>query len=303
MADVTWWSRSRRFFAGYSHGVCTVLVGHSFDTIKVRMQSEGVKSSRFSNPLHCLKETMQKEGVRGLYKGMAAPLVLIGGLNFLTFGIQHNIVRAIAGWKTNESELPRRPTTIDHMQASLISGAIISLLATPKEGVKSRLQVQYDPATAKYKGPIDCVIKVTRKLGVRRGLYRGWFPTCLVQMSMWSYFGSYAFFCNRLAESTGVDLDAGEKLSIPVTLLAGGLAGWCFWLSCFPLDVIKNRMLSAPDVSPPVYRSFSHAAKHIYKTEGIRGFFAGFSPCMLRAFPANAAGFLGFEFALRLLPE
>merc|ERR1719362_1862482 len=108
MADVTWWSRSRRFFAGYSHGVCTVLVGHSFDTIKVRMQSEGVKSSRFSNPLHCLKETMQKEGVRGLYKGMAAPLVLIGGLNFLTFGIQHNIVRAIAGWKTNESELPRR---------------------------------------------------------------------------------------------------------------------------------------------------------------------------------------------------
>ena len=44
----------------------------------------------------------------------------------------------------------------------------------------------------------------------------------------------------------------------------------------------------APDVHPPVYRSFLHAAKKIYRAEGMRGFYAGFTPCMLRAFPANA---------------
>ena len=109
-----------------------------------------------------------------------------------------------------------------------------------------------------------------------------------------------------------IDLDAGEKLPIPVALVAGGLSGCCYWLSCFPIDVIKNRIqavnyidqlldfciqknvfeFQAPDVNPPVYRSFSHAAKHIYKTEGIAGLFAGFTPCMLRAFPANAVSSL-----------
>jgi hypothetical protein len=37
--DVAWpWARN--FLGGYSSGVCLVLVGHPFDTIKVRMQTE-----------------------------------------------------------------------------------------------------------------------------------------------------------------------------------------------------------------------------------------------------------------------
>ena len=82
---------------------------------------------------------------------------------------------------------------------------------------------------------------------------------------------------SQLAEKVGVDLDAGEQLPVSLTLLvsdtavvplalfkssavchhrrrvnnlhfidlqAGGLAGCCFWMGVFPLDVIKNRILS-----------------------------------------------------------
>jgi hypothetical protein len=35
----------------------------------------------------------------------------------------------------------------------------------------------------------------------------------------------------------------------------------------------------------------------------VRGFFVGFSPCALRAVPANAAAFTAFEWAMRALPE
>ena len=41
----------------------------------------------------------------------------------------------------------------------------------------------------------------------------------------------------------------------------------------------------------------------IYKQEGMGAFFRGFTPCVLRAFPANAAAFVGFEMALRYLPD
>lgn len=39
----------------------------------------------------------------------------------------------------------------------------------------------------------------------------------------------------------------------------------------------------------------------LLREEGPRGFFKGIAPVMLRAFPANAACFMGFEVALSFL--
>lgn len=39
-----------------------VLAGHPFDTVKVRLQTEG-KGGRFQGPVHCFAETIKKEGV------------------------------------------------------------------------------------------------------------------------------------------------------------------------------------------------------------------------------------------------
>jgi solute carrier family 25 (mitochondrial carnitine/acylcarnitine transporter), member 20/29 len=44
-----------------------------FDTIKVRLQT--TKNTHFKGPMHCVLETIRKEGVRGLYKGATPPLV------------------------------------------------------------------------------------------------------------------------------------------------------------------------------------------------------------------------------------
>ena len=49
-----WWPKVRNFLAGYSSGVCLVLAGHPFDTIKVRLQNEGTKVGRFSGLGDCL---------------------------------------------------------------------------------------------------------------------------------------------------------------------------------------------------------------------------------------------------------
>lgn len=109
-------------------------------------------------------------------------------------------------------------------------------------------------------------------------------------MSNWSYFGSYEFFRRLLTDDA-----ENRKLSPGASILAGGLTGFCYWLSCYPMDVIKNRIQAAPDVKPPVYRGIVHTAQVIYARDGLKGFFAGFTPCLVRAFPANAACFIGMS--------
>lgn len=46
---------------------------HRFDTIKVRLQTSS--TTHFTGPLDCLRQTLQREGLRGLYKGASPPLV------------------------------------------------------------------------------------------------------------------------------------------------------------------------------------------------------------------------------------
>ena len=283
----------RNFLAGYNSGIFLVLAGHPFDTIKVRLQAEGTLSTRFQGPLHCVRETVAHEGVRGLYKGMAAPLFLTGGINSVLFGTQYSVVQHIV-------QLDGRAVacTYDHMKGALVTGAGISVLVTPMERVKALLQVDY--TKSRYRGPIDCVVKITRTHGLQRGLYRGWFPVVISRMSNYSYFGGQAFFSGTIAQTIGVNLDAGEKLPVAYSLVSGGLAGCTYWLSCYPFDVVKNRMMAAEEGT---YRGMVDCFRQIVRSEGTRGLMAGFSPCMLRAFPANAAAFFGFELAIRTLPE
>eukprot|EP00808_Paulinella_micropora_P027516 g76614.t1 len=291
------WLFLRRFLAGYASGIGLVLVGHPFDTVKTRLQAEGLHG-RFKGPLDCLQLTIKNEGLRGLYKGMAAPLLMTGTVNSVLFGLQFNMAHFI------KDPMSSRPSTEDHMKASVVCGMMIATLVAPMEGVKARLQMQYSSAqklgSIIYTGPLDCARKLISNLGWRHGLYRGFVPVMFCRMSNYSYFGSYAFFSNAFAHT---DDQGRQTTSKPATIVSGGLAGITYWLSCYPLDVIKARMQAAPDVSPPLYKGFLHAARTIYKTEGLKAFGAGFVPCALRAFPANAAAFLCFEASLSVLPE
>jgi len=48
-------------------------------------------------------------------------------------------------------------------------------------------------------------------------------------------------------------------------------------------------------------RGFRDALPQLLRAEGVKGLFRGIVPVFMRAFPANAACFMGFETALKLL--
>jgi solute carrier family 25 carnitine/acylcarnitine transporter 20/29 len=126
--------------------------------------------------------------------------------------------------------------------------------------------------------------------------------------SNWSYFGGYEA-ARRLLTPPGSE----GKLSPVSSILAGivsdtyvhhlgACAGTSYWLSCYPIDVIKNRIQTQPIDKPLKYTSFTQCARSIYYEEGWRAFFKGFTPCLVRSLPANASAFFAFEVVYHMLP-
>ncbi len=54
---------------------------------------------------------------------------------------------------------------------------------------------------------------------------------------------------------------------------------------------------------PRMFPRWRDAARHIWRRDGPKGFWRGFAPCFLRAFPANAVALMSFEGVMRALPD
>jgi solute carrier family 25 carnitine/acylcarnitine transporter 20/29 len=162
-------------------------------------------------------------------------------------------------------------------------GWTVSFIAAPVEHVKARLQVQYGASKASrlYSGPIDCSRKLYKAHGVR-GLYHGLSSTLLFRTFFFFWWGSYDLFTSYLSKNT--------DLSTPmVNFFAGGLSAQMFWITSYPSDVVKQRIMTDELGEGRKFRRWRDAAKAVYKERGWRGYWRGFVPCFLRAFPANAA--------------
>ena len=77
--------------------------------------------------------------------------------------------------------------------------------------------------------------------------------------------------------------------TMPQLFVAGGTAGFMYWVLFYPLDVLKSAMQT--DALIPAerkYRSLGHAASSLWAEGGVARFYKGVTPCLLRAVPANA---------------
>ena len=192
--------------------------------------------------------------------------------------------------------------TIGHAVAGVMAGSTVSFIAAPVEHVKARLQVQYAAEKSRrlYSGPVDCISKIFRAHGVR-GIFHGLSATLIFRSFFFFWWGSYDIFTRFLQDQT--------ELSTPsVNFWAGGLSAQVFWLTSYPSDVIKQRIMTDPlggalNDGQPRYPKWRSAASDIWKTSGFMGYWRGFVPCFLRAFPANAVALVAFEGVMRALPS
>ena len=87
-------------------------------------------------------------------------------------------------------------------------------------------------------------------------------------------------------------------LNLGSIMIAGGAAGVAMWSIAIPPDTVKSRLQGAP---AGTYTGFMDCARQLVAKDGFGALFKGIGPAMVRAVPANAATFLGFEATLKAL--
>lgn len=248
-------------------------MGHPFDTIKVHMQTQDAKNPQYRGVIHCMKSITAKESFRGLYRGMSSPMAGVAVINSIVFGVYGNVQRY--------STSPNSYTT--HFLAGSTAGLAQSLICSPIELAKTRLQLQMDVIGAqKFKGPVQCLSYIYQCEGIR-GLFKGLNATALRDIPGFAlYFVSYEYLI-RLKKDAG----------IMYTLFAGGTAGMCSWLFTIPIDVAKSR-LQADGMNNQrlMYNGISDCIRKSYQNEGFAFLTRGLTSTLLRAFPMNAVCFL-----------
>lgn len=273
--------------------MCLVGAGHPLDTIKVRLQTqpkpEPGQKALYAGTWDCAMKTIRNEGFFGLYKGMAAPLIGVTpmfAVCFLGFGI---------GKKLQQKSPDQELNAIQLFNAGCLSGVFTTAIMTPGERIKCLLQVQATSGAPKlYNGPLDVVKKLYAEGGIA-SIYKGTCATLLRDVpASGMYFMSYEWLKRNLSPAN----KPGE-LSVAATLTAGGMAGMFNWAVAIGPDVLKSRLQTAPEGKYP--NGIRSVFVEIMKTEGPKGLFKGLTPVMLRAFPANAACFLGYEVAIKFL--
>ncbi|KAF2487148.1 mitochondrial carrier domain-containing protein [Neohortaea acidophila] len=284
-------SSIRDFVAGGVGGVCSVLVGHPFDLVKVRLQT--AEKGVYNGAMDVVRKTIAREGpVRGLYAGVSAPLVGVTpmfAVSFWGYGVGKQLVESFGNVKDGQFT-PAQVAT-----AGFFSAIPQTLITAPFERVKIILQIQGQKQLApgekpKYSGGPDVVRQLYKEGGIR-SVYRGSAMT-LMRDGPGSavYFATYELIKRNLTPKD----ESGKpgKLSLTAVCVAGGAAGVAMWIPVFPVDTIKSRLQSGDS-----NLSISGTIKEIYRRGGVKAFFPGMGPAMARAVPANAATFLGVELA------
>ncbi|EEB93154.1 hypothetical protein MPER_08234, partial [Moniliophthora perniciosa FA553] len=170
-------------------------------------------------------------------------------------------------------------------------------VVTPMEVVKIRLQAQQhslaDPLeTPRYRNAAHAVYTIVREEGIST-LYRGVSLTALRQATNqganFTVYQEVKKFAHRYQPEV-------QELPSYQHMLIGLLSGAAGPLSNAPIDTIKTRLQKAtaePGVS--AFRRIIAIGEDMWKQEGVRSFYKGITPRILRVAPGQAIVFAVYE--------
>jgi solute carrier family 25 carnitine/acylcarnitine transporter 20/29 len=130
-------------------------------------------------------------------------------------------------------------------------------------------------------------------------LYRGLYATVIFRCFFFFWWSSYNVITRLLTDSTSLSAPA-------INFWAGGLSAQVFWLFAYPSDIVKQRIMTDPlggalGDGERRFKRWTEAARAVGRENGWRGYWRGFGPCFMRAFPANGMALVAFEGVMRAL--
>jgi len=279
---------TRDLFSAAIGSVLCCYVGQPFDTIKVKMQTN---PDQFSHVVGSTNQILKNEGVAAFWKG-AVPTA--GGMvleNCMAFGVNAALKRAFPDTNNDGDIKEGPPSLLKPFAMGAITGCCSATVLLPSEIIKCKTQI----STERHITSSQIVKQMMKKQGMRSFFVGFDAQLCRDSCFYALFFGGYELSCYTFRTFVP---------SMPDELnyfLSGGIAGMGGWLVAMPFDVPKTNVQSRYDTK--VMGSYFPELIRVAKQRGIGGLYAGLGPTLIRAFPANAALFLGVESGKKLFDK
>jgi solute carrier family 25 carnitine/acylcarnitine transporter 20/29 len=228
----------------------------------------GIVGTIFSHPADTIKTRIQSGTASTVYQSIKMGN-LYRGISAPLFGIgfEKLIVFGFYG------ECKKRGLS-DGM-SGLIGGFSATLVVVPVDRLKIIMQNKNS---------------ITRSIFAPKSLYKGFSITLFRETPG---FGIYFTTYNKLTNNFNQDKNLLKTFSF------GALSGLSSWIFIYPSDLIKTRYQANCESTKNA--EITKVIKNIYKSDGLLGFYRGFSLAIMRALPLHGGVFLGYEYSKKYL--
>ncbi|KXJ27628.1 mitochondrial folate transporter/carrier [Exaiptasia diaphana] len=293
--------RYEHLVAGVSGGVSATLCLHPLDLVKIRLQVNdgGGRGPLYKGFIDATRSVIKNDGWRGLYQG-AAPNVTGNGMAWGLYFFSYNIIKA---WMQDDSDQPLGADR--HLLAGAVAGLATLTVTNPVWVVKTRMCLQYSgphvttTQTHKYTGMIDAFLKIWRYEGIS-GLYKGYLPGVIGVSHGALQFMAYEELKKR--RSRYFNQPVNQKLNSYEYLIMASISKIFAASATYPYQVVRSRLQNHNTIGQ--YNGAIDIIRKIIRFEGIKGFYKGLLPSIIRVTPACAITFVVYENVVHyLLPK
>ncbi|KNC99043.1 uncharacterized protein SPPG_05994 [Spizellomyces punctatus DAOM BR117] len=254
-----------------------------------------------------LKRIYHEGGIRSFYRGNGINVLKIApesGVKFFTFETMKNFISTVE--QVDHSDHISVP---GRFLAGGVAGLISQFTIYPLETIKTRIMAQISsspssscPSTSHppmaQKRLITSTIRSMWAEGGLKTFYRGCIPSLIgivpyAGIDLGIYETLRSTYEGRLRVRTG---RKDAKVGSGYLLGFGAISAACGATIMYPLSVVRTRLQAQGTPSHPMtYTSTFDVIRKTYAGEGLRGFYKGLAPTLLKVLPAVSISYVVYE--------